>query len=217
FSFKHLILSVDEIKTPLTVIKGYLETIYDEVEGDTKENIKIIMKNTDRLINILDDILCLSYIEEKAIQKENVNLKEITDDIVKIFEKKIKEKEIKVKVDMEIKNSLMTDRLLIESILFNLIDNAIKYTDNGEITIKSKVLGNNLFISIKDTGIGIPEKDIERIFERFYVVDKSRSKETGGTGLGLAIVKNAVISLSGKIEVKSQVGSGTEFIINLPI
>ncbi|HOV21087.1 MAG TPA: HAMP domain-containing sensor histidine kinase [bacterium] len=215
---KELVANIShEIKTPLTVIKGYLETIYDEVEGDTKENIKIIMKNTDRLINILDDILCLSYIEEKAIQKENVNLKEITDDIVKIFEKKIKEKEIKVKVDMEIKNSLMTDRLLIESILFNLIDNAIKYTDNGEITIKSKVLGNNLFISIKDTGIGIPEKDIERIFERFYVVDKSRSKETGGTGLGLAIVKNAVISLSGKIEVKSQVGSGTEFIINLPI
>ena len=215
---KELVANIShEIKTPLTVIKGYLETIYDEVEGDTKENIKIIMKNTDRLINILDDILCLSYIEEKAIQKENVNLKEITDDILKIFEKKIKEKEIKVKVDMEIKNSLMTDRLLIESILFNLIDNAIKYTDNGEITIKSKVLGNNLFISIKDTGIGIPEKDIERIFERFYVVDKSRSKETGGTGLGLAIVKNAVISLSGKIEVKSQVGSGTEFIINLPI
>jgi len=215
---KELVANIShEIKTPLTVIKGYLETIYDEVEGDTKENIKIIMKNTDRLINILDDILCLSYIEEKAIQKENVNLKEITDDILKIFEKKIKEKEIKVKVDVEIENSLMTDRLLIESILFNLIDNAIKYTDNGEITIKSKVLGNNLFISIKDTGIGIPEKDIERIFERFYVVDKSRSKETGGTGLGLAIVKNAVISLSGKIEVKSQVGSGTEFIINLPI
>jgi len=215
---KELVANIShEIKTPLTVIKGYLETIYDEVEGDTKENIKIIMKNTDRLINILDDILCLSYIEEKAIQKENVNLKEITDDIVKIFEKKIKEKEIKVKVDVEIENSLMTDRFLIESIFFNLIDNAVKYTDNGEITIKSKVLGNNLFISIKDTGIGIPEKDIERIFERFYVVDKSRSKETGGTGLGLAIVKNAVISLGGKIEVKSQISSGTEFIITLPI
>ncbi|HOJ14788.1 MAG TPA: ATP-binding protein, partial [Deltaproteobacteria bacterium] len=109
-----------------------------------------------------------------------------------------------------------TDPFLVDQILINLVDNAVKYTERGSITVRASKQGRTTTIEVTDTGIGIPREHQRRIFERFYVVDKSRSRSTGGTGLGLSIARNAATILGGAIEVESMPGSGTTFRVTLP-
>ena len=208
-----------ELRTPLTAIKGYVETLEEEVKGSSKHYLDIIKKHTERLINIVGDLLLLSELEEKGLTQtgEKVNLEEIAKDVCKIFTQKAKEKNLKLSLICESKPVIRGEPFKLEQMFINLIDNAIKYTEKGEVFVALKQSDKKVIVKIKDTGIGIPKEHLDRIFERFYVVDKSRSRKLGGTGLGLSIVKHIVLLHNGKIDVKSTPGKGTEFIITFPL
>ena len=217
---KDFVINVShELRTPLTAIKGYVETLEEEVKGSAKHYLEIIKKHTERLINIVGDLLLLSELEEKELFqiKEKVNLEEIVKDIFKIFTQKAKEKSLELNLVCEGRCVIKGDPFKLEQMFINLIDNAIKYTEKGEVSVLLKRTDKEIIVKVKDTGIGIPKEHLDRIFERFYVVDKSRSKKLGGTGLGLSIVKHIVLLHNGKIDVKSTPGKGTEFIITFPI
>ncbi len=210
-----------ELRTPLTAIKGFVETLQDEETDETKKHyFEILEKHTDRLIYIVKDLLVLSNLESRKskLDIEKVNLEELIDDVEKVVDMKIQSKKLTfaVTLDPEVKE-IDGDRFKLEQLFINLIDNSAKYTDQGGIYVSSHKIKNKLRIIIKDTGIGIPSKHLGRIFERFYVVDKSRSRKMGGTGLGLSIVKHIVMQHNGKLDVKSEKNVGTEFIIDLPI
>ena len=209
-----------ELRTPLTAIKGFVETLEESVEAENRNYVEIIKRNTDRLINIVKDLLVLSELEEKVttLKLEEVHLAEMIERILKIFEPGMKEKGLRLELQIEDPvPRIMADAFKLEQALINLIDNAVKYTEQGTIAISLKHMDNLVIIDITDTGIGIPEEHIPRIFERFYVVDKSRSKRLGGTGLGLSIVKHIVLLHNGTLQVKSPPTQGTTFSISLPI
>ncbi|MCK4359979.1 MAG: HAMP domain-containing protein [Candidatus Cloacimonetes bacterium] len=208
-----------ELKTPLTAIKGFAETLEEEADFEHKRFLQIIKSNTDRLINIVSDLLLLSNLEtqKRNLVIEKVDLEKLVTDISQLFVKKLGEKKIVLSCDISPDtHKIKADSFLLEQIFINLIDNAIKYTEQGEINIKIYPVQKNLKIIVQDTGIGIPKEDIDRIFERFYVVDKSRSRKYGDTGLGLSIVKHIVLAHNGKIDVESEVGEGSKFIITFP-
>jgi two-component system phosphate regulon sensor histidine kinase PhoR len=209
-----------ELKTPLTSIKAFLETMEDEKEYN-KKYISIIQNNIDRMVNIINDLLTLSEIENHKMKLdiEKINIKEMLDNIIELFEKKASGKNIFLKMKLEIDEVgvfLNGDKFRLEQVFINILDNAIKYTEKGEIIIYIENEKNYINVSIKDTGFGILEEHLDRIFERFYVVDKSRSKKLGGTGLGLSIVKHIVLLHKGTIKVESKIGVGSTFAIKLP-
>ncbi len=207
-----------ELRTPLTAIKGFVETL--EGEADNKHYLGIIKRNTDRLIKIVEDLLLLAELEEKGIviQAERVDLRTLAENIIKIFELRAKEKGLTLELmaDPELP-PISADPFALEQMLINLIDNALKYTENGGVRISLQKRDKDIWLAVEDTGIGIPAEHLDRIFERFYVADKSRSKKLGGTGLGLAIVKHIVLAHQGRISVQSEPGKGTIFSIILPI
>ena len=207
-----------ELRTPLTAIKGYVETLEEEVKGSSNHYLDIVKKHTERLINIVSDLLLLSELEEKGLTQtgEKVNLEEIAKDVCKIFTQKAKEKNLKLSLICESKPVIRGEPFKLEQMFINLIDNAIKYTEKGEVFVALKQSDKKVIVKIKDTGIGIPKEHLDRIFERFYVVDKSRSRKLGGTGLGLSIVKHIVLLHNGRIDVKSTPDKGTEFTIIFP-
>jgi two-component system phosphate regulon sensor histidine kinase PhoR len=208
-----------ELRTPLTAIKGFVETLEEEEDIKNVQYLEIIKRHTDRLMNIGNDLLLLSELEQtdKALVIEDVNLVSLAENMLKVFEHRAKEKGIELKLEAakELKN-VQADSFKLEQMLINLIDNAIKYTEKGEVSIALKQNDSQSIIEISDTGIGIPASNLPRIFERFYVVDKSRSKKLGGTGLGLSIVKHIVLLHGGTIDVESSQGMGTIFTIVLP-
>ena len=209
-----------ELRTPLTAIKGFVETIEDDIDDKNRGYLTIIRRNTDRLINIVADLLLLSELEEKgaALSLEACDLKIMLEQMRKIFEPRLKEKglSLTIRADQALPD-VMADAFKLEQVFVNLIDNAIKYTEKGGITVSLLQRNGHVLIEIQDTGIGIPREHLSRIFERFYVVDASRSKQLGGTGLGLSIVKHIVLLHSGTIDVTSTPGKGAKFIITLPI
>jgi two-component system phosphate regulon sensor histidine kinase PhoR len=210
-----------ELRTPLTSIKGFIETIETAMlDDDTKHYIVIIKRNTDRLINIINDLLSLSEMEEKGLklQMETVNLKDITEQALVVFEQQIQSKGVFVQLSIDPDlPPVQGDPFKLEQVFINLIDNALKYTEKGGITIEMKSQGGKIVITLQDTGAGIPPEHLSRIFERFYVVDKSRSKKLGGTGLGLSIVKHIILLHNGTINAESSPGHGTTFTITLPL
>jgi two-component system phosphate regulon sensor histidine kinase PhoR len=209
-----------ELRTPLTAIKGFVETLEEEEEIRNVQYLEIIKRHTDRLMHIVNDLLLLSELEqpESAFVIENINLASLAENILKVFEQGAREKGIQLKlVARKDLKTIQADPFKLEQMFINLLDNAIKYTEKGEVSVS---LGQGDFksiIEIKDTGIGIPASHLPRIFERFYVVDKSRSKKFGGTGLGLSIVKHIVLLHGGAIDVESSLGIGTKFTITLPM
>lgn len=211
-----------ELKTPITSIQGFIETLKmtDNLDEDTKNRFLTIIENeATRLTRLIDDILLLSTIENKTKKKvEKVDLFEVFEEVHEVINYIAKKKNIKVKYDFENKDiDLWEYSGYIRQILLNIISNAIKYTgENGKVSIKQYIKSEKVFIEVKDNGIGIPEEDIERIFERFYRVDKAISRSVGGTGLGLAITKHMVKALNGNIRVESELGVGSKFIIELP-
>jgi two-component system, OmpR family, phosphate regulon sensor histidine kinase PhoR len=208
-----------ELRTPLTSIKGYLETI-EGLDKTQQKYLDTALRNTDRLINIVKDLLLISEVEsdEFELNQENVDIKELILKAVKIFNQKIEKKNLDIKIDIEKKLPLIKgDSFKLEQMIINLLDNAVKYTEEGNIDISAKRTDSEIDITLKDTGIGIPEKDLPRIFERFYVVDKSRSRNVGGTGLGLSIVKHIVHLHKGTVKVESKPGIGTAFHVSLPL
>ena len=172
------------------------------------------------MIHIVEDLLLLSKLEEKSsgLELEDVNLENLIEDILKIFDQRLKEKNLvlKFKADKDLP-LIKADSFKLEQMFINLIDNAIKYTERGGIMISLKQKDKAAVTEVQDTGICIPREHLSRIFERFYVVDKSRSRSLGGTGFGLSIVKHIVVLHNGKIDVENIPGTGTKFIVTLPI
>ena len=219
---KDLITNIShELRTPLTSIKGYLETMEDASDREREQYIQIISRNTERMINMVNDLLFLSELEDKSgkLEIEKVNLKEMAENLTKIFEPAIRINNLRFNLNFQ--NGLPeieADPYKIEQMLINLIDNSIKYTEKGEITFSIvMVLNDKVKIEITDTGIGIKREDIDRIFERFYVVNKARSRKQGGTGLGLSIVKHIVMLHKGEIDIDSQLGLRTKIMVILPV
>ncbi|MBC8550802.1 MAG: HAMP domain-containing protein [Candidatus Brocadiales bacterium] len=210
-----------ELRTPLTAIKGFVETLQETNSDDkNKHYLNIISRHTNRVIRIVNDLLLLSKLEGTSgnLELEKVNLKNLMESILKIFEQGLKEKNLALKFNVS--NSLPiinADPFKLEQVFINLIDNAIKYTERGEIAISLNYNNEAVTIEIQDTGICIPREHLSRIFERFYVVDSSRSRKLGGTGLGLSIVKHIVLLHNGKIDVKNIPGVGTNFVVSLPV
>ncbi len=201
-----------ELKTPLQSIIGSAELMENGLvkPEDMKRFVGHIRTEAGRLVTLIDDIIRLSKLDEGAdMPFENVDLYEVANDVVVELENTAAAKDIKVTVTGETVNVKSVRRLLTE-IIFNLCDNAIKYNkEGGTVEISVNRQEDSAVISVKDSGIGIPPEHQTRIFERFYRVDKSRSKESGGTGLGLSIVKHAVQYLNGKIDLQSKPGEGT--------
>lgn len=207
-----------EMRTPLTAIKGFAETLAGISEED-KKYVEIIQRHTNKLIDIVNDLLMLSELEEPQIvlQLENVKIAELIDNVVKLFQSGADAKGIQVQVNAdECLKIVSGDLFRLEQMLINLVDNAVKYTDKGKITISLEQKSTEAVIKIQDTGIGIPREHLARIFERFYVVDRSRSRRRGGTGLGLSIVKHIVLLHHGRIEIDSHPGEGTTVTVALP-
>jgi len=218
---KELVTNVShELGTPLTAIKGYLETLTeDETDGDKLKYLHIITRHTERLINIIKDLLTLSRLEEKKESDfdEQTDIREIFSNVIPLFQDRLEAKGLRLEyaIDPDLK-SIKGDPFKLEQVFINLLDNAVKYTEKGEISITLSNEHDGITIMVKDTGIGIPGKDLDRIFERFYVVDKSRSRAGGGTGLGLSIVKHIILLHGGKISVDSKIGHGTAFTLFFP-
>ena len=209
-----------ELKTPLTSIKGFVEVLEDNINGEDKKFLEIIRRNTDRLINIVKDLLLLSRLEEKSFKLDlkSINIKDLVENTIKLFEPRLKEKNLYLKLEAE-RNlpEVECDAFKIEDMLVNLIDNAIKYTEKGGITIRLIADEHRFRFEIEDTGIGVANEHQSRIFEHFYIIDSSRSKTVGGTGLGLSIVKHIVLLHNGKMSVESELNKGTTFVIELPL
>lgn len=209
-----------ELRTPLTTIKGFVETLKDNIDDKPDYYLNIIKKHTDRLIKIVDDLLSLSELEEKGLsfESEKVDVCLLVKNVIKIFEKEIEKKNLEVEFKAEKEKIVVPgDYFRLEQMFINLIDNAIKYTEKGWISVNLRTVKDRLEIKISDSGPGIAREHLSRIFERFYVIDKSRSRKVGGTGLGLAIVKHIVLLHKGEIAVESEPGKGTSFIISLPL
>lgn len=212
-----------ELKTPLTSINGFVETLRanEEIDTGTRDRfLGIISDESERLRRLIDDILMLSFIENRDsnVQKYNVPVYEVYSEVRVLLSDFILKKKINYMEDFERKDIVFNgNRDYLKQIFVNLIDNAIKYTPEGkDISVCVCQQEGFVEIVIEDSGIGIPSEDVDRIFERFYRVDKARSKKIGGTGLGLAIVKHIVMSCGGSIDVESTLNEGSRFIVKLP-
>lgn len=210
-----------ELKTPLTSIKGYVETIKsNEITDQSKINrfMDIIDIEADRLKTLIDDILMLSEIESMDGNLSKISLNEVLNEVKDIMQNISSNNNVIVNYICNDNVEAFLDRNRVKQLLINLIDNAIKYNiKDGRVDVKLIKQDKFINIIVEDTGIGIAEQDLPRIFERFYRVDKSRSRQMGGTGLGLAIVKHIVISFKGTINIESNLGKGTRIEIFIPI
>ena len=210
-----------ELRTPLTAIKGYAETLNDEHDSidpaDSSRFIGIITTHADRLNRLLDDLLDLARVESDqfVVEQGRYKLGKIFQVCIESVDSSAKEKSIEIVNEVSETVEILCDSKLIEQALINLLDNAVKYTtEGGKVFVKLRQENSLVWVDIKDTGIGIPSTDLDRIFERFYRVDKGRSREMGGTGLGLAIVRHIVEAHGQEIKVKSELGLGTTFSIS---
>lgn len=211
-----------ELRTPLTTVKSYAETLMGMAEQEIQTKfLNVIVSETDRMTRIVKDLLVLSRLDEQQDEPEKndkIDLKEFVGDIVD-----------RMHLNAEKKNQTLTytavndtpiivsNRDKLEQVVINIISNAVKYTSGGgKIEVFTGRVYNDLYIKVTDNGIGIPKENLSRIFERFYRVDKARSRDTGGTGLGLAIAKQIMDSLGGRISISSVYGKGTEVIISIP-
>ena len=211
-----------ELKTPLTSISGFVETLKlnENIDIDTRNRfLGIIESESDRLKRLIDDILLLSFIENNdKMSLDKVSIYEVFKEVYEMTSYMAKSKNISL--DYEFNNKeiiILSNRDYIKQVFLNLVDNAIKYTpENRSIKVEAKKEKDIITIKVIDEGLGIPKEDIDRIFERFYRVDKARSRDVGGTGLGLAITKHIVKSLDGSITVNSELNKGSEFIVTIP-
>jgi two-component system, OmpR family, phosphate regulon sensor histidine kinase PhoR len=209
-----------ELRTPLTSIKGYAETLIQDLEQNkpaSKDFLSIIARNSNRLMNLMEDLLDLSSIEsDHILQKESLSTEEVTTRMLKQLEPRFLAKHQRAGAVIE-EAKVTADPGRLEQVLVNLLDNASKYTpEGGEITVRWTREGNDVLLRVTDTGPGIPVEHQSRLFERFYRVDKARSREQGGTGLGLAIVKHIMQRHEGTAWIESRAGQGSTFICRFP-
>ncbi len=217
-----------ELRTPLTALKGYVETMLDAPDLDETRRrrfLEVMERNIDRLIRIVNDLLVLSEAERKGTpwhrweeQTERVDLGEVVSEAVGALRSSMEAKRIELTLDMPQGGgpSLEGDRFLLVEMVINLLENAVKYTpEGGEVKITVRQRDGACELGVEDTGIGIPREHLPRIFERFYRVDKTRSRAEGGTGLGLSIVKHIALLHGGDVRVESRLGEGSAFWVTL--
>jgi two-component system phosphate regulon sensor histidine kinase PhoR len=213
-----------ELRTPLTAIHGYLETLLGgglEEPAEARRFLEIVFRHTERLGRLLEDLTDLSNIElgRVRLQIENVAVEEVTESVLAIMRPRAEARRVALATafppDLP---DVAADRDRLAQILINLVDNAVKYTEaGGNVTVTGRRVDEaTVEVLVRDTGVGIPRADLPRITERFYRVDKARSRELGGTGLGLAIVKHLVIAHGGELVIESTPGNGTTVRFTLP-
>jgi two-component system phosphate regulon sensor histidine kinase PhoR len=212
-----------ELRTPLTAIRGYAETLLEGALEDDENNrrfLEIIKAHAIRLNNIASDLLTLSELESGKVRPgpEPVSVRVALESALRTVEAEARVRTVTLICGRMEDAQVLGDRVQIEQALVNLLDNAVKFNrPSGEVLVEvTRPANGKISISITDTGIGIPHDDLPRIFERFYRVDKARSREVGGTGLGLSIVKHIVERLNGTVTVDSQLGKGSTFTLLLP-
>lgn len=217
-------IAAHELKTPLTSIHGFSQLLHNDAIADSsvkrKKYLGIIDKESKRLSNLVNEILDLSRIDLGTIKFvfEKVNINEVIDSVRSEMDVPIKEHNLSSGYKIEKKIPLvLTDRERLTQILINLINNSVKYTPKGNISVAVGKSDEFIHFSVKDTGLGISENNLEKIFERFYQVDSSYTRKAGGTGLGLSLCKEFVERLGGKIWVKSELNKGSVFHFTLPI
>jgi two-component system phosphate regulon sensor histidine kinase PhoR len=210
-----------ELRTPLTAIRGFAETLRGSELPDEqrRQYLDVILRHGDRLTALIDDLLQLSQIEggTRTLAIEPLDLAPLTRSLLQDLKPRLEASRLRAEVKAAGAPRALADRRALEQVLLNLLDNAIKYTEpGGEIEIALAAAGGSVRIDVSDTGIGIPEADRSRVFERFYRVEKARSRDLGGTGLGLAIVKHLVQAQRGDVFVSQRDGRGTTLSVRLP-
>jgi two-component system phosphate regulon sensor histidine kinase PhoR len=210
-----------EFKTPLTSIRGYTETLLSGAKDDPAiavDFLNTIQRNAQHLETLVVDLLTLARLETEVPSiKDPINLRKMIDELIASRQNAITERDLHVTLDCP-QTQVQADRSRLYTALSNLVDNAINYNKpGGEIRVSAEIQNGTLSVAVADTGYGIPSDELPRIFERFYRVDKARTRDSGGTGLGLSIVKHAIESQGGSIGVSSRIGSGSTFTIRLPL
>jgi two-component system, OmpR family, phosphate regulon sensor histidine kinase PhoR len=211
-----------ELRTPLAAIRGYAETLLDRAPDDLAQQrkfLEIICNNAARLGDLSSDLLALAELEaeREAPPSEKVSVLQVAAAAIATVKGEAAARHVSVALDIAEDLSITGQRFRLERALINLLHNAIRYNrPAGEVHVEAKVDSGQVLIAVRDSGIGIPSEDLPRIFERFYCVDKARSRETGGTGLGLSIVKHLVERMAGSVAVESQFGKGSTFTLRFP-
>lgn len=213
-----------ELRTPLSILRGYIETLLDDPDTSAPELarvLEVMKKHSDRLGVLVDDLLTLAQLESASpnLQLSDVRLSELFAAIIRDWARKFAEKKLSIDVGVAPDLPLIqADETRLQEILYNLLDNALKYTPpGGKIRLQAQRVGHEIALSVSDSGVGIPEADLPRIFERFYRADKTRSRELGGTGLGLSIVKHIAQLHGGRVEAESEPERGTTIRVLLPV
>ena len=210
-----------ELRTPLTAILAFVETLEAGAIADTENSqrfLAIIRKNAERMQDLIDDILELSAIETgtTGVQARTFEILPLANDVITSLDAQAKSRQVAVRAEVKPGTKIFADPKRLEQMLTNLVENAIKFNrDGGEVVIECEN-GNGTRIRVRDTGEGIPAQHLDRLFERFYRVDRARSRDVGGTGLGLAIVKHLALAHGGEVRVRSELGQGSVFEIDLP-
>lgn len=213
-----------ELRTPLSIFRGYLETLLDDPHqppGELLRILEIMERHSDRLNALVEDVLSLARLESPGaeIDLSEVDLAELLHSIMRDWEKRFAAKQLKSHLNFPGNLPLLqADENRLQEVIYNLLDNAVKYSQpGGTVFLRAELEGDRVRISVADEGVGIPEADLPRIFERFYRADKARSRELGGTGLGLSIVKHVVQLHGGSVEASSEPGKGTTISVLLPV
>ena len=211
-----------ELRTPITAIRGYAETLQSGAINDASaapKMVDIILRQSERLSELVEDLLELSRLESKELllAEAPVNLAQAVQAAAETARPKALARNTDVDLDIDPSLSALGDQRAIEQVVLNLVDNAVKYApQNGHVWVSAKVVDREIELQVKDNGPGIEARHLSRIFERFYRVDKGRSRDMGGTGLGLSIVKHLVTAMKGEVRVESSPGTGSQFFVRLP-
>lgn len=209
-----------EMRTPLTIIRALAESIQDSPDDEIEMRDKYLGKiigETDRLTGLVEDLLTLSVAESNTVNLEDCDIAEIFRTTVRQLERKAEEKGLSLTCVGPAHIGLRANNNQMTQVAINLVANALNYTHTGEVKVTLESTEDQAIIKVSDTGIGISSENLSRIFERFYRVDKSRSRQTGGTGLGLSIVRHIVEAHGGKVSVESSLGHGSTFTVTLPL
>jgi len=213
-----------ELKTPITSIKGFIETLREGAIADPDNAVRflaIIAKQTQRMEAIVEDLLSLSRLEQsegRELERSDFSLHEAMESAIEVCSDRAAQRAVTIRLTCDESGTMCGNAILIEQAIVNLVDNAIKYSPIGaSVEVDAAVRAASVDITVRDHGIGIPQRELPRIFERFYRVDKARSRELGGTGLGLAIVKHIALAHKGEVLVESSLGFGSVFTLRLPL
>ena len=209
-----------ELKTPICAMRGEAEVLLskERTSAEYQEGLANFIEQFDHLNQMINDLILLSKFDATQVELRMAPLRLdlLIKDICNLFQVLAEQKGIALEMEAAQEVTVMGDKMRLQQLFTNLIDNAIKYTPEGSIQVSLERDEENILVKVQDTGIGIPQEEQEKIFKRFYRVDKSRSRESGGVGLGLSIAEWIAHAHNGKIEVQSHVGAGSTFIVTLP-